>query len=214
MKALDKGGLKLLWNRVSKADDKKINKIDAAGIATCSGNGEYSYLKIATIKITATYINRPLVFEISGRQKSLSLLTVMFSSINTTDPSLSIFRTNQENSFWIKKTATSTWEIYGQYSETWGSYALHRITGMGADIGVTVNMTNMSSMPSDCTQVTYGGNVSYANSAGSVAWDNVTNKISASASAAGLMSAADKSKLDGITFTEDAVQSAFDSVYS
>jgi len=40
--------------------------------------------------------------------------------------------------------------------------------------------------------------VNYANSAGAVDWSNVTNKANATQSAAGLMSAADKTNLDGI----------------
>ena len=148
--------------------DGKLDEFTSGGIATCTGDGKYSYFKIATIKITSTYINRPVVFEMSGRGRVLSLVTIMFSNANSTDPGLSCFTSNCDNCFWIKKTATSTWEVYGQYSELWGGFVLHRITGAGADIGVTVNMTNIDSLPSGCTQVSYGGNVNYANSAGSI----------------------------------------------
>ena len=146
--------------------DGKLDKFTSGGIASCSGGGKYYYFKIATIKINNAYINRPIVFEMSGRGKGLSLVTIEFSNVNSTDPTLLFFTSNYDNCFWIKKTTTSTWEVYGQYSESYGDYAIHRITGAGANIGVTVtvNMTNIDSLPSGCTQVTYGGNVNYANS--------------------------------------------------
>ena len=168
---------------LQSALDGKLNKITPGGIASCSGNGKYNYLKIATIKITSDYINRPIVFEMSGRGKGLSLITIEFSSENNTDPTLSFFTSNYDNCFWIKKTTTSTWEVYGQYNESWGYYTIHRITGCGADIGVTVNMTNIDSLPSGCTQVAYGGNVNYANSASSATkatQDESGNNIKAS----------------------------------
>lgn len=114
----------------------------AGGIASCDGGGQNWYYKIATIEIANAYIDRPIVFEISGRGFEFSLLQVLFYSSSNLDPGLYSFTTNNNSLFWIKKTATSTWEIYGKYNETYGSACIHRITGMGADIGVTVNMTN------------------------------------------------------------------------
>lgn len=155
---------------VTTALNDKIDKIGGA-IATCGGNGTYTYFKIATIKIKGSYINQPIVFELSGRGKKISLLTVIFNSTNTSDPTLNTFCSNEENSFYIKKTATSTWEIYGQYSEPWGGYVLHRITGAGLNstaISVQVDMTNISSLPSECIQATYTGNVAYALNSASV----------------------------------------------
>lgn len=168
----------------SEIDTKLSAKLDmntAYGIASCAGSGKYSYCKIATIKISVSYINRPIVFELSGRGRHLSVLTVIFASTDSTDPTLGEFKTNYDNCYYIKKTTTSTWEIYGQYSETWGSLCIHRITGTGADIGVTVNMTNIDALPSGCTQASYGGNVGYASvaaSANAVAWENVSGKPS------------------------------------
>lgn len=147
---------------ISDANGNNINSTylkmwTSDGLNTCNGAGKYTYFKIATIKISTPYINRPIVFELSGRGRHFSLLSIMFNSSNTNDPSLSFIQTNNDTSYWIKKIATSTWEIYGSYSELWGNCALHRITGSGADIGITVNMTNIDSLPSDCIQATPGG---------------------------------------------------------
>ena len=130
----------------------KINT--AEGIASCSGNGQNWYYKIATIKITSTYINRPIVFEISGRGLHFSLLQVIFNNANNSDPGLSSFTTNNNSLFWIKKTTTSTWEIYGKYDEQWGFACIHRITGTGANIGITVNMTNAGTEDSIISEAT------------------------------------------------------------
>lgn len=146
----------------------KLEKNTSGGVASCIAAGEYMYFKIATIKIISTYVNRPIVFEISSRGRSFSVVTIEFLNENNIDPGLSFFISNYDNCFYIKKTATSTWEVYGQYNEIWGDCTLHRITGCGADgayIDVTVNMTNIASLPSGCTQVVYGGNVGYATKA-------------------------------------------------
>lgn len=164
----------------SEIDTKLSAKLDmrtAYGIASCAGSGKYSYCKIATIKISASYINSPIVFELSGRGRHLSELTLIFANVESTDPALGEFKTNYDNCYYIKKTTTSTWEVYGQYSETWGNLCIHRLTGTGSNIGVTVNMTNLDALPSGCTQASYGGNVGYASvaaSANAVAWGNVS----------------------------------------
>ena len=154
--------------------DSKLDKFTSAGggIATRSGGGKYKYLKIATIVINAEYINRPIVFEMSGRGRGLSLVTIEFNSLAGTDPGLSFFNSNCDNCFWIKKTATSTWEVYGEYNEPWGDYTLHRIIDCGTEgnrVDITVIMANIDSLPSGCIQVSYGGNANYANSAGNAA---------------------------------------------
>ncbi len=164
----------------------------AGGIAGCDGIGQYNYFLLATIKITSAYINRPITFEISQRGVETSWIQVMFADSNGTDPSLGVFTTNNSNRYYIYKSARSTWQVYGYYTGAWGSACLHRILGCGADIGVTVNMTNASSLPSGSTQVSYGGVANYANSAGTaliaehlnniilydpaiLAWDTITS---------------------------------------
>ncbi len=148
--------------------NNKVPLITSAGIASCTGNGQYSYFKIATLTITGDYANGPIAFELSQRQYEVTLIQVCFGSTSGTDPSLSYFITNQRNNYWIKKTATSTWEVYGSYSESWGACALHRVVGFRVNNGVsvTVNMTNVSDPRSGATQATYGGNCGYATSAG------------------------------------------------
>ena len=144
----------------------------SGGIGSIDGDGKYWYCLIATIKISSDYINRPITFEISGRGFLTSIVQVMFQSVDNTDPGLNSFTTNGYDKFYIVKSDTSTWKIYGTYTEKWGSLVLHRITGSGSNIGVTVNLGNVDALPAGTTQASYYGNVSYATNAGSATQAN------------------------------------------
>lgn len=138
-----------------------------SGIGVIIGNGQYSWCWIARLTITDTYSNGPIAFEVSQRQEPVSLIQVCFVTSAGTDPDLSYFTTNYSNRYYIKKADTSTWDLYANYTESWGGVALHRITGFrnGNGVAVTVKMENCSA-PSSPTQVTYGGNVGNATNAG------------------------------------------------
>lgn len=149
----------------------------AGGIASVSGGGQNWWFKIATIKIVNAYINRPIVFEISQRGFEFSILQVLFQNTNNTDPGLTSFTTNNVQAYYIRHTGAGTWEIYGKYSETWGFAVIHRITGCGADIGVTINMQNAgTTQPTDLELCTTSGNVHYASVASQVQWSGVINR--------------------------------------
>lgn len=162
----------------------------SSGIGAMSGAGQYSWCWIARLTITGAYCNGPIAFELSQRQDPVSLVQVCFASSSGTDPDLNYFTTNYSNRYYIKKADTSTWDLYANYTETWGAVALHRITGFrnGNGVSVTVKMENCAA-PSSPTQVTYGGNVGYAASAGSAtdstkvakAGDSMTGTLSVTA---------------------------------
>ena len=144
----------------------------SGGIGSINGGGKYWHCLIATIKISNIYINRPITFEISGRGFLTSIVQVMFQSADNTDPGLGKFTTNGYNNFYIVKSDTSTWKIYGTYTEVYGNLVLHRITGSGSNIGVTVNLENVDALPTGTTKASYYGNVSYATNAGSATQAN------------------------------------------
>ena len=145
------------------------------GIATISGNGQYTWCTIATITVVSAYADGPISFEVSERDGSVSLIQVSFVSTNTTDPALKYFVSNYSNRFYIKKTATSTWEIYGSYTESYGAISLHRVFGYRYNnaTNVTIHMSNVSE-PTGLTRVTYGGNVASANAL-NLAYSNEIN---------------------------------------
>ena len=126
----------------------------SGGIASSSGSGSYLYFKIVTISTANAYINHPIVLEISQRGTQLSVLQIEFNNSDSADPGLSFFRSNNDTCYYIKRVAASKWEVYGQYTESWGNASLHRITGTGASLVSAINMENMSSLPSDVTQCT------------------------------------------------------------
>ena len=163
-----------------------IPLFQSGGLASCSGNGQYSYFKIATLKITGGYINGPIAFELSQRHYEVTMIQVCFASNSGTDPDISYFITNMRNNYWVNKVGTSTWEVYGQYSEVWGGCILHRVTGYRVNNGVsvTINMTN-SGDPASIGQIryqaTYGGNCGYANNAGTVNGKTVGTNVPSNA---------------------------------
>jgi hypothetical protein len=160
------GGVKVLTSHQDISG--KYDKITQLGIKQCNANGQYNYFKIATLKITQGYVNGPIAFELSQREYEVTTIQVSFLSDSGSDPGLGYFITNQRNNYWIVKETTSTWSVYGTYNEVWGACALHRIVGFRVNNGVTVtvNMENVSEIPSGATQVTYGGNCAFATSAG------------------------------------------------
>lgn len=146
------------WRDDDHTDTTKIPLITGSGIANCNGAGSNTYFKIATLTITSTYVNRPIVFEISRRGFGFQRIEVIFNNSNGLDPTLSRFAVDGEStSFWIKKKTTSVWEIYGQYNESYGVAYLHRITGYGTNNGitVTVNMENAGTTAPGGTAATH-----------------------------------------------------------
>lgn len=137
------------------ARNDKLDKIVKGNVGTAEGGGQYMYCLLATLTIQTAYINRPVVFEISGRHRLFSIVQIMFNSTNSTDPALNTFISSQDITFWLYKSGTSTWQLYGGFSEMWGNMIIHRITGAGAlnsGIAITVNCNSVSSLPSGATQ--------------------------------------------------------------
>lgn len=137
------------------------------GIKSIGGNGKYSYAIIATLKQISSYANHPVSFEISGRGIPYSEVEIMLTSANNTDSGLNYFKTNDYTEFQIKKTDTSTWEIYVKYSEPQGNVKIHRIKGEGLNSYLTVklDMANIDALPDGCTKATYKDNARYASNA-------------------------------------------------
>lgn len=140
-----------------------------AGLGEIGGNGQNWYFLLATLTVTANYVNRPIVFEVSRRGYGYQRIQVIFASDNNTDPALGRFSTDGNIlEFYIKKSATSTWQIYGKYSELWGNCTLHRITGSATNNGVnvTVNLTNAGTTAPGGTEVSRFWSAAYSDSAG------------------------------------------------
>lgn len=131
--------------------EETAKKIDNASVGWITGAGSYNYCLLATITITSNYVNYPTLFRIWGRGYAQTNLQIRFKSVNSTDPDLDAFVTDNSDQFRLYKSATSTWQLYGVYSDSpWGAYGIDRVIGpsVNAGITVTINCTNVSSIPS------------------------------------------------------------------
>lgn len=157
----------------------KYDKITQSGVGSCICDGQSEYFKIATLTITETNINGPIGFEVSQTFNQVTLLQIGFAKTDDTDPDIAWFYTNQRNNYWIVKENTSVWGLYGQFENTVDGCSLHRIVGYRVNNGVTVtvNLTNVSALPSGATQPTYGGSVNYANIANRAASATDSTKV-------------------------------------
>lgn len=131
-----------------------------------NGDGKTNYCQLCTLKISQNYVNTPIEITVQERcRPRLDRLSVLFESVNNTDPGLNRFTVIGECRDWyISKTSASTWVIYGLKGESWAGIRVVDYTG-SSGINITWNLTGVSSLPSSKTQASWGGNVSHANSA-------------------------------------------------
>lgn len=128
--------------------------------ATGTG-GTSGYVNIATIKVSKTYQNIPIAFEIFRRGTTQSTrLYLTFNSVNGTDPTINKLLFDGHgvsDDFAIAKNATSTWYLYIRKTEAYDDIAIAEYhTNFSYMSGVTVTWTNTtaSSLPSGATKAT------------------------------------------------------------
>lgn len=93
----------------------------SSNYAVFEGNGKTNgYFHIATIKIIGNHIDRAMVIGAQSRGYGYSEINLQFINANNTDPGLNFFNQTGRGDWYIKKTATSTWNIYCKKSEVWG----------------------------------------------------------------------------------------------
>lgn len=93
----------------------------SSNYAVFEGNGKTNgYFHIATIKIIGNYIDRAMVIGAQSRGYGYSEINLQFINASNADPGLNFFNQTGRGDWYIKKTATSTWNIYCKKSEVWG----------------------------------------------------------------------------------------------
>ena len=135
-----------------------VRNCQSTGPQFCASNGNGGYCKIATVKIIAPQQDYEFVFTITQRNRGLTHLFVAFNGTDSLDPTLATFKAdNNSAAFFIKKTATSTQEIYMSFSQNQASCTIHEVIGstevLNASI-ITMNMTQVSSIASDAQEAT------------------------------------------------------------
>ena len=155
----DKDGLYKVGNGSSKWTELTYGGLSTfrkKDLGTVGGSGKYMYAKLCTITIASQYINTPFEIALQGRGRStIDRLSVLFQSVNNTDPSLASFNViGAFNGYYISKVTTSTWAIYITFNELWGGYAIRDYSEQSG-INVTWSLEACSSLPSSKTQVSF-----------------------------------------------------------
>lgn len=89
-------------------------------VFTCGGtSGTAGYFHFATVKVTGTYANHPIHFMIAQRGIMPVDVYFRFENANNTDPPLQSFLATTRLNYYAYKSATGTWELYAQKTESY-----------------------------------------------------------------------------------------------
>lgn len=82
--------------------------------------GTNGYVKLATFKISGTYVNQVIELKIIRRQDfTTTTISIAFQSANNTDPGLNALHCVGPALPYMHKSATSTWDLYIQKAEAY-----------------------------------------------------------------------------------------------
>ena len=118
-------------------------------------DGSAGYINVLRIGITKNYSNTPLKFTFCRRNDYITTdCWICFNNKDNVDPELKSFITHGVRDVWIKKAATSTWDVYIKKSEAYDSISITDIQGNLIYNKKTITLRNVfaASLPSDCTQ--------------------------------------------------------------
>ena len=125
-------------------------------------DGTEGYVKLLQIKVTSTYANVPISFDIYQRGSSEpNHCALVFASVNSVDPSIESFTyTGNQRNIYIYKETTSTWSIIVQKTEKYDNIHINNVdTGhsyMDSKVTFTALNTHVSTLPSsNITQATF-----------------------------------------------------------
>ncbi len=121
--------------------------------ASFEGNGKTnSYFHVATLKIVSSYINCATVIGARSRGYGYSEVNIQFGSQKETNPNLDFFNQTGRGDWYIKKTATSTWDVYCRKYENW---AWAEVVKYLDNSGVEITWgTGNADLPSDSIRAT------------------------------------------------------------
>ena len=128
-------------------------------------SGTSGYVKLISVKITTSYQNVPIIFEIAQRGKyPTAILYLYFANANSKDPAGYLRYTGYDCNAYLYKSATSTWDIYVQKSESYDNIAVIRYHKPQYMIDTKVTFTNgmVTSLPSGATKATLTGRIATA----------------------------------------------------
>lgn len=128
-----------------------------------AGSGSTGYVLVAEIKIKSSYMNSPIVFEVSRRgQPEPTQVYIMFANDSGTDPDLSYGyikgAAGIKGGVYLHKKTTGTWDLYFSKNESYDAIGVINVKYdhgyMDSGIDITYPATFVSSLPSGYTQLT------------------------------------------------------------
>ena len=185
----NKTELQALSNQVgNKIDESQLNTALASyrptRIKNMSGTGGTAgYVCFAQIKVTETYINKPIEFVLLRRGGAVPCrVSVRFKNVNSTDPAIDIISImGASYGVYAYKSDTSTWQLYAQKSETYDNITLASVNHsfIGATItypGTQVNVKHTTSTDNPVVSATWGYTVNTAKTADNATlWNGLTD---------------------------------------
>ena len=131
-----------------------VPRIDNAETLPFGGfDGVNKYFKIATLTIVADSAVFPIQFEVAIRDYNITTLQIIFNYSSGKDPTLHSFTTDSYDKFYLKKTATSTWNLYFSADNEWTMVSIKSLFNYNRyRISVSPDITPVDSIPSDAIQ--------------------------------------------------------------
>lgn len=119
------------------------------------GSGTEGYMHIAQFKITTNYQNQPIKLRITQRSRS-GEIDICFAGGTTSDPALTYINRTGTTIGYIHKSATSTWDLYIQKSESYDSIDVVGFEKGMYQKGITVTWKSatVTSLPSGTVTAT------------------------------------------------------------
>lgn len=123
-----------------------------------AGSGSAGYVLVAEIKVKGSYVNSPIIFEISRRgQADVTRVYLLFYNADNTDPEINFGYIQGGSALWagayIHKKAAGIWDLYVKKNESYDSVGVVNVkydhAYMDNKIDITYPATFVSSLPSD-----------------------------------------------------------------
>ena len=156
------------------------NKVQNNPFHSEGTSGTLGYVAFAQLKITNSYTNRPMEFELICRGKDTPCyVSVVFQNLNSTDPALSkLLYWGSDYGVFAHKTDTSTWLLYYTKSESYDAVTVVRKQAASQNITITHPLNFITTKPtSNVINASLGGSIGFASTATKATQDGSGNVI-------------------------------------
>ena len=122
-------------------------------LAAYSGGGNSEkYMHVATFTIKSSYINKGIRLSVQQRSYGVTDYYIVFGSVNSLDPTLSVFHHRGYREAYMCKISTSVWNFYINKTGDWDNVAVVSLINSypSSELSVTfpASSTNVKTLPS------------------------------------------------------------------